>query len=502
MAIAAERFCVVLLLAYLAWVPMPFGSNVDAAFLPLVAAPMIICAAAALLRLRQHELHLTFTYRVWTAGAAVFLLVVALQLVPLPHALLSIVSPQSSEMWTSTDRIASLAGVPHASLHPITVDPAATRRELLRAIGLFAAMQAGALLITTNARRLAFAVTLVVTAIFETLYGVREAAMQRYAIWGWVNKLIFNRVTGTFVNPNHFAHYVALALPFTVFIAALAWRQTGAMTMPLQRRIVLLFEKSLPMLGASIFAFVGCVAGILLAQSRGALAATLAGFVAIAVVVAQRERHPDIVRERMVAHRRKRNVAAIAAGFLALLAVIASLVFFLGYERTVARFDPNEEQRATLVGRTTGFKAAFFIWRRYPLFGCGFGTFEDLVSTVQTNDLEHIYKHAHDDYMEILATTGIAGFCVAIGSLFAGLQRLVRDVIRRPRESGSWRRRAFEVAALWSIFIAMTHALFDFNLFIPANAATIAAIVGACAATRVKGQTREEPLPDVVPGFA
>ena len=492
MATAAERICVVLLLVYLAWVPMPFGSNIDAAFLPLVVPPMILFAGAALLRLRDHDApHLTFPYRAWTAGAVVFIMIVAWQLVPMPRPLLALVSPHSNAIWSSADRIASLAGVPFGSAHPISIDPIATRHELLRLIAMFAAMQASALLIITNARRLAFAATLAIVAIFETLYGVREAAMQRYAIWGWVNRLIFNRVTGTFVNPNHFAHYVALALPFTMFIAALAWRHTGATTMPLQRRMVLLFEKSLPLFSASIFAFVGCVAGILLAQSRGALAATIIGFIAVAIIVARRERHPDRIQDRNTVLRQKRRPAGVIAGIIILISVIVSLIFFLGYERTVARFEPNSVERSTLVGRVTGIEAAFAIWREFPIFGCGFGAFADVVSTVQRNDLEHVYQHAHDDYAEILATTGIAGFCVAAAALFAGLIQIVRDVIRRPRESGSWRRRAFEVAALWSIFIAMTHALFDFNLFIPANAATLAAIAGACASTRIKVVTRE-----------
>jgi O-antigen ligase len=120
---------------------------------------------------------------------------------------------------------------------------------------------------------------------------------------------------------------------------------------------------------------------------------------------------------------------------------------------------------------------------------------------VQRADLDLIYRHAHDDYAEILATTGIVGFLIVIVSLFAGVGIISRDVMRRPRESGSWRRRAFEMAALTSIAIAMTHALFDFNLFIPANAATLAAIAGACVAPRLR-ETREEPEPAVVPGFA
>ena len=48
---AAELLCVALLLAYLIWVPLPFGSNTDAAYVPLIVPPLILCAAAALLRM-------------------------------------------------------------------------------------------------------------------------------------------------------------------------------------------------------------------------------------------------------------------------------------------------------------------------------------------------------------------------------------------------------------------------------------------------------------------
>jgi hypothetical protein len=47
----------------------------------------------------------------------------------------------------------------------------------------------------------------------------------------------------------------------------------------------------------------------------------------------------------------------------------------------------------------------------------------------------------------------------------------------------TWRRRAFQVAALASLTIAMVHALFDFNFFIPSNPATLAAIAGAAVAS-------------------
>lgn len=504
MAYSSERVCFVLLLAYVAWVPMPFGSNVDAAFLPLILPPILLCAAASYFRFREERLpYFTLAYRIWTAGAIVFIAIVLLQLVPFPRVILAIVSPKSNQIWTAADHLASLAGISSSSMHPISIDPHATWREMLRLIALFAVMQVSAMLITTNARRITFAIIVIIVALFEILYGVREAALRRYAIWGWVNKLVFNRVTGTYVNPNHFAHLIAIALPFTLFIAALAWRQSGAITMPLRRRVVLLFEKSLPLFSAGVLSFLGCVAGILLAQSRGALAATVAGFVTIAVLAGFRERHPEIVARRRQRRPRVRKTLATFASILALVAIVGGVIAFLGLERTVARFEPETQvERTTLVGRVTGVKAAFAIWARFPMLGSGFGTFADVVSIVQKEDLQRIYQHAHDDYLEVLATTGVFGFCVAVIALFGGAYALARNILRRPRQSGSWRRRAFEMAGLWSIATAMAHAFFDFNFFIPANAAVLAAIAGACVSFRVKAETREEPLPSSLQGFA
>ena len=44
-------------------------------------------------------------------------------------------------------------------------------------------------------------------------------------------------------------------------------------------------------------------------------------------------------------------------------------------------------------------------------------------------------------------------------------------------------RRAYQTAALLSITIALVHAFFDFNFFIPANPSTLAAIAGAAVAS-------------------
>jgi O-antigen ligase len=106
-----------------------------------------------------------------------------------------------------------------------------------------------------------------------------------------------------------------------------------------------------------------------------------------------------------------------------------------------------------------------------------------VVSMEQTQDLEKIYHHAHNDYAEIGATAGTLGFTIAFVTLLGGYVALVRMTFGAAARELSWRRRAFQAAALASLTIAMVHALFDFNFFIPANPATLAAICGAAVAS-------------------
>src|SRR2546423_460215 len=95
-----ERALFLALLVYLAWLPLPFGSNVEWAQRPLILVPLVLCAAAALLRMRESFVQ-SFAYRVWTIGGVLFALVVALQLVPMPPALLAAISPESAAVWAS-----------------------------------------------------------------------------------------------------------------------------------------------------------------------------------------------------------------------------------------------------------------------------------------------------------------------------------------------------------------------------------------------------------------
>ncbi|HWW61679.1 MAG TPA: O-antigen ligase family protein, partial [Thermoanaerobaculia bacterium] len=407
---AGERCCLAILLGWLVWIPLPFGSNVEGARPALITIPLLLCASAALLRMAgsRGRIERPRAWRIWTGGAVLLIAVAVLQLVPLPPSLLNVISPDSAAIWNRATRLAAIAGVPATSAHPISIDPSATALELMRLVALFAVFQTSAMLVRSHPRRFLLAIVLCATAIFEVLYGAHEAALGRYAIWGWTNTLIFNRVTGTFVNPNHFAHYAAIILPLALFLAALAWHHVTAPDTPFGRRFVRMVERHFLLFSFGKIAAVACVAAILVAQSRGGLLSMSAGVMIAGAFASGR-----------------RPVRLLLAGG-ALAVVILSLILFLGTKRTVARFIPNDFEQKTLVGRRIGIDAATRLWQRFPVAGTGLGTFERVVSMEQTLDVEKMYHHAHNDYAELAATGGTLGFLVVIVSLIGGYAALVR----------------------------------------------------------------------------
>ena len=459
---AAELVLFVLLLVYLIWVPMPFGSASDASQPPLIIPPLLICAAAALLCLmRKPSLAETRPARIWLAGGVLFLLIIAIQLVPLPMPVLSILSPRSAAIWGRAAGLAGLAGVKTPALHPISIDPAQTALHLYRTLAYFATFLSSMILVRDNVRRTVLAWVLAGMGVFEALYAVHEANLGRYAVWGWKNTLIFGRATGTFVNPNHFAHYAAIVLPMALYLSAYAWHTAAPPGATFGRRVVKLVEKRFMLFACGLLAALGCITAVLVSESRGAMLAIIGG-VSIVGAMASDKGHP-LVRGLLIA--------------LAVSAAIAAAIVVLGHTETVSRLEHS--QASQLNARRASAIGALRIWEMFPLFGSGAGTYENVVLMTRATSSEVMANHAHDDYAEILATTGALGFIVSLVSLLGGFAALARNAFGQHGEPMSWRRRAFKMAALTSMAIAMIHALVDFNFFMPANPITLAAIIGA-----------------------
>lgn len=145
-------------------------------------------------------------------------------------------------------------------------------------------------------------------------------------------------------------------------------------------------------------------------------------------------------------------------------------------ERLARLLNPVTDAGAT--GRFAIVKDSLKMVRERPILGWGLGTFPIVYPSFRSFFTNLWVNEAHNDFVQVLVETGMAGFACAIAFVFL----LCRTGIRN---SMHWRNEPHSTMAL-AAFIGcaalLAHSLMDFNLQIPANAAfffALSAIVTA-----------------------
>jgi len=180
-------------------------------------------------------------------------------------------------------------------------------------------------------------------------------------------------------------------------------------------------------------------------------------------------------------------VGAVAA--LAGIGVVAAVGFQEGFGRLTA----TSAYEVTWNARRQMYAATWDLWRAFPWLGTGLGAFRESIALTQPANLPGNWWHAHSDWLELLATTGVLG----IAALFAGLVPLVVRLARGWTADRRSEDRAAVLGALGALVSLAIHESIDFGLTMPASAVTLAALLGA-AAMACGVQAREAAaLPEV-----
>jgi O-antigen ligase len=119
------------------------------------------------------------------------------------------------------------------------------------------------------------------------------------------------------------------------------------------------------------------------------------------------------------------------------------------------------------------------IWRDHPWLGTGLGSFETAYPRYRSFPGDAVYDHAHNDYAEALAETGLVGGVLILAAIVLFFRIAFRDLATRLRHEVGW----IQLGAALGCCGLLIHSLVDFNLHIPANAAWFA--VSAAIATKV-----------------
>jgi O-antigen ligase len=135
-------------------------------------------------------------------------------------------------------------------------------------------------------------------------------------------------------------------------------------------------------------------------------------------------------------------------------------------------------------------KTALRIIESHPVIGVGLGCFEYVFPQYATFATDMLWRHVHDDYLEVVAETGLPGGLVLVVALVLFFRLAFRRLRERLRHEEGW----IQLGAAVGCVGLLVHSLVDFNLRIPANAAWFV----ACLAIAVHPRSSLESLRKVV----
>ncbi len=441
-----------LLGALLLWAPLPFGGITSWAEASLET--LAFCALALAMATVDRAAELRHAALPAAALGAVALYGV-IQALPWPAPLASFLAPGLAGLHAQAAALTGAAGLSPTPPSRLTVSAPATLSAALLWAAAAACLLAGAAAGRRRYRRRWLAGAILGGAVFQVFFGARAAKAGETTLWGVEVPITAARLRGTFFNPNHLGLYLEIAL--ALCFAWIWWAARRARSqMSLDRRVLALAPPALVWL--TLFA------GMAFTASRGGLIAVVAGIFAQGALLAtaQRRLAPAVL-----------GLAAAAAGIAVALA--------LGLQAGPARMLATLPFDVSFGARRQAWSATLALWRLAPLTGTGLGTFRDAFPLVQPAGLAGTWWHAHSGPLELLATTGLVGPpLLAVGA--AALVARLLTVLRRGRRSED---RAAGLAALGALASVGVHECFDFGLTMPANALTLAVLVGAAASARL-----------------
>ena len=195
------------------------------------------CLVVLAWSLRPELLPLDRTARAALAAALALVLLALLQIVPLPPSLLSVLAPGKADLVARLQsdsagigRFAALHGqglwTGALSWDPLSAYPEATRRAILTLISVIVLGCATALVCRDRKAARRLAVCFVAIGVFEAVYGLAEYLTGHQHIFGYRKRHYVHSVTGTYINKNHFAGLMEMAL---LLALGLYWDQIGAL---------------------------------------------------------------------------------------------------------------------------------------------------------------------------------------------------------------------------------------------------------------------------------
>ncbi len=452
-----DRFLFWALGLILIWAPLPLASNRPWAWSMLELALFTVAAGWLGLFLAGRVRVPDPARRAWLPLGllAIWVAVVALQLIPMSAERLAQVSPQSLASWQA------LGGL--GAAERISIDPDATRTFLLKSAAYAIAFGLVMVLVNSRKRLRHLALLLVLAGVGQGLIAIyfHLSSTSYELLFMWINHGV--SALGTFANRDHLAGYLEMTLALGIGLMIATLRDGAAGNWKQRLRGLLSWLLSAKILIRVML--IVMVIALVMTRSRMGNSAFFISMLAAGLL--------GILLSRR---------ATRSTVFL-LLSIIVIDVFIVGswfgMERLVQRFEQTTiAQPATAMGMSLEERAVAAVHtlelvKDFPWVGSGGGTFYVAFPRYRPEMLIPIYDYTHNDYVQFLAETGVVGTgllgLLVLATLFVAL--------RTQYERRDPLARGVSFGVTMGVMSLMIHSWVDFNLQIPANALTFVVLL-------------------------
>ena len=474
----------VVLLALFIFATLAYGAVHYWAYSIVFGATFALCAIAFLSAgfscLRKNKVRFAVFRWPFVLFLGASVLFISFQLAPLPGGVLKTLSPYAAYLYEQAHVVTAPGGLDPGN-QPwgyLSLDRDKSAKSLLA----LAAYLGFGFLVLRAVRRPAdltrITLVLITFSVGLSLYGLFNLGEALPKTPGVKNSLVAGaRVSATLINPDHFAGYLVLAiyLAFGYLVAFLRDPPTASGRNFLQRGMSMLNAEGayLPKALLLLFAIAVMTFVMFYTLSRGAVVGFSASLVFCFLLLFIKSRRS-----------------------LFLLLMIPPAAFIAYYIRVVGA-DPLLQRlqetgkdllQADDNARIHFYRAGLELWRKFPLFGSGLGSFEVIAPLMVLKYYQGSFiPYIHNDWLQLAVETGWVGgmlFVLGVGSLFA-------SVFRRWWRTEDRFGFGFGLAAMSGMIGMGIHAFLDFGLRVPINALFLALLISLALAALDEGFGRK-----------
>jgi len=401
-----------------------------------------------------------------------FLCFLLFQLVPLPPAILKLLSPQSYDIYQQT-----LGIIEPSAWLSISIHKKATLEEFFRYASYVSFYYLAIQLLADKKKLQKTVYVIVIFASLLVFFSLIQHFTSINTIY-WLREISGNVVIfGPYLNHNHFAGLMEMIFPIALALF-LYLKPRIKYEISLREKIVEVFDPQ----GSNVYLLLGfasvlIVTSIVISLSRGAMISICLAMILFVILL--------ILRSK-----RKKNGIVLV---LFLVLVVLSISWF-GWDDVFQRFGKLTTERGTIhEARFVFWKDSVNIIKDFPVTGTGFGTFANIYPRYRTYTSPLSVLHAHNDYLELLIEGGLIGFALVTWFLLVVLMKTLR-VYRQRRERFSL---YLYLGCLTGISSLLFHSLTDFNMHIGANGLYYFFMIGllvSAANTKFRGDPAESLL--------